>query len=63
MTDERHQCEVRHVLALRVEDRGKAISYMALVEQKRGAEAARQLKVDAADQWNKGNRGEKGDWR
>ncbi len=37
MNDEeyRHQCEVRYVLSLRVNDRNKALEYLKLVREKR----------------------------
>jgi hypothetical protein len=60
---DRHQCEVRHVLALRAESREKVDSFLALVEARRGREAANRLKADAAEQWSLGNRGKYGDWR
>lgn len=59
----RHQCEVRQVLAWRVEDRSKAIDYLAKVRQKRGDVVADQLEKDCKEQWSKGSRGDKGDWR
>lgn len=61
--EHRHQCEVRQVLAWRTEDRDKAMKYLALVRQKRGYDVATKLEQDCKDQWAKGNRGEKGDWR
>ena len=59
----RHQCEVRQVLRWRAEDRSKAIDYLANVRQKRGNTVADQLEKDCKEQWSKGNRGDKGDWR
>ena len=59
---ERHRCEVRYVLQLRVQDRNKAMEYLALVREKR-KEKAKQLEDDCKAQWNLGNRGDKGDWR
>ena len=61
--EHRHQCEVRQVLAWRAEDRDKAMKYLALVRQKRGDVVATKLEQDCKDQWAKGNRGEKDDWR
>lgn len=55
----RHQCEVRQVLRWRIEDRNKALAYLAKVPDKRRAT----LEKDAREQWDLGNRGEKGDWR
>jgi RNase P protein component len=61
--EHRHRCEVRQVLAWRTEDRGKAMDYLARVRQKRGDQAADRLEKDCRTQWERGNRGEKGDWR
>ncbi len=62
MNDEehRHQCEVRYVLQLRVQDRNKAMEYLSLVREKR---KETQLEDDCRKQWELGNRGDKGDWR
>ncbi len=62
MNDEeyRHQCEVRYVLSLRVNDRNKALEYLKLVREKR-KEKANKLELDCKEQWNLGNRGEKGE--
>ena len=59
----RHQCEVRQVLRWRAENRDKAVSYLQLVRQKRGDAKADKLERDTKEQWAKGNRGIKGDWR
>lgn len=59
----RHQCEVRYVLQWRAFDRSQAIKYLADVRKKRGDEAADRLTNDCKEQWERGNRGEKGDWR
>jgi hypothetical protein len=61
--EHRHRCEVRQVLAWRVEDRGKAMEYLSKVRQKRGYQAADRLEKDCRTQWERGNRGERGDWR
>ena len=58
---ERHRCEVRYVLQLRVQDRNKAMEYLSLVREKR-KEKAKKLEDDCKVQWNLGNRGEKGEW-
>ena len=57
--EHRHRCEVRAVLAWRVEDRGKAMDYLARVKGDR----REKLEKDCRIQWELGNRGEKGDWR
>lgn len=62
MTD-RHQCEVRHVLALRVIGNSEASRYLARVEEKRGEKVVEELKKDARQQWDLGNRGKWGDWK
>ena len=59
----RHQCEVRQVLRWRAENRDKAVSYLNKVRQKRDEAAANKLEHDTREQWAKGNRGIKGDWR
>jgi hypothetical protein len=57
--EHRHRCEVRQVLAWRVEDRGKAMDYLASVKGDRRDK----LEKDCRIQWELGNRGKKGDWR
>jgi hypothetical protein len=59
----RHQCEVWQVLRWRAENRDKAVSYLQLVRQKRGDVVATKLERDCKEQWARGNRGEKDDWR
>jgi hypothetical protein len=61
--DFRHRCEVWQVLRWRAENRDKAISYLNLVRQRRDEAAANKLERDTKEQWAKGNRGIKGDWR
>lgn len=61
--ERRYRCEVRQVLRWRKESKGKAVDYLQLVEKARGKDIADKLKADCAGQWNKGNRGDKGDWR
>ena len=58
---ERHRCEVRYVLQLRVQDRNKAMEYLSLVREKR-KEKANKLELDCREQWSRGNRGDKGEW-
>lgn len=62
LEQERHRCEVRYVLQLRVQDRNKAMEYLSLVREKR-KEKAKQLEDDCRKQWDLGNKGDKGDWR
>ena len=61
--DFRHRCEVWQVLRWRAENRDKAVSYLNLVRQRRDEAAANKLERDTKEQWSKGNRGIKGDWR
>lgn len=61
LEQERHRCEVRYVLKLRVNDRNKALEYLKLVREKR-KEKANKLELDCKEQWSRGNRGEKGEW-
>ena len=59
----RHRCEVRDALRRFQKGGRKALElYLALVEQKRGANAALRLRDDARDQYKKGNRGEPERW-
>lgn len=57
------KCEVRHCLALRNKDRYAVDTYLQLVTNKRGKEAADRLRNETVNQWNLGNRGRWGDWR
>ncbi|KHJ64681.1 DUF7696 family protein [Burkholderia glumae] len=51
MNDEqrRHECEVRHVLAM--SSRAVRKAYLLSVESKRGADAARRLREDVERAW------------
>lgn len=60
---ERFRCEVRQILAWRAADRDSALKYLSVVRQKRGDKVADQLEIVCKDQWSRGNRGRKGDWR
>lgn len=60
---DRHQAEVRQVLAWRAEDRNKAMEYLIQVRKARGDAVAYKLQEDCKEQWAKGNRGNLGDWR
>ena len=53
---------MRQILKWRVEDRNKALAHIERVREQRGDTAARQLENDCRSQWNKGNRGKKGEW-
>ena len=61
--EEKHRCEVRQVLKWRVQDRTKAMEYLALVEKRRGEIAANKLRNDSRIQWERGNRGIDGNWK
>jgi phosphoribosyl-ATP pyrophosphohydrolase len=47
----RFECETRHVLALRRLNRSRSEAYLAKVSDRRGAEAAKQLREAAAEMW------------
>ena len=59
----RHRCEVWVVLRWRAQDRNKSSDYLQLVRKMRGGNAADKLEKDCREQWERGNRGLKGDWR
>jgi hypothetical protein len=62
--EHRHRCEVRQVLAWRVEHGLRyALDYVAAVGKARGESAAQQLRDACREQWAAGNRGASGDWR
>jgi hypothetical protein len=61
--EQRHRCEVNQVLRWRVESRPKSSDYLQDVRKKRGNKAADKLEKDCKEQWQRGNRGLKGDWR
>ena len=58
--DYQHQCEVRYVLKLRMLGRQQMLNYLEEVKKWRSTD---KLEKDAREQWNKGNRGNEGDWR
>lgn len=60
----RHRCEVRQVLRWRLEHGREWVrEWLAGVAQKRGRAAANALQRDAAEQWQRGNRGGHDEWR
>ena len=61
--EERHRHEVTQVLRWRAQDRNKSSGYLQLVRKMRGNNAADKLEKDCKEQWMRGNRGIKGDWR
>lgn len=61
--EQRHRCEVLYVIRTRLDDRQKMLSYLELVKKERGEACYKKLEKDAREQWSKGNRGVRGDWR
>jgi hypothetical protein len=62
--EHRHRCEVRQVLAWRVQFGPEWVKdWLDGVGKKRGPAAADRLRNDCRTQWAAGNRGEPGDWR
>lgn len=61
--DYRFECEVRHILKLRLLGKYEADKYLTLVEKIRGKNARYKLQDEAKKQWEKGNRGKHGDWK
>lgn len=59
----RHRCEVWVVLRWRAQDRNKSSEYLQSVRKMRGGNAADKLEKDCREQWERGARGLKGDWR
>jgi hypothetical protein len=59
----RHRCEVWAVIRWRAQDRNKSSEYLQLVRKMRGNNAADKLEKDCKEQWERGSRGLKGDWR
>ena len=59
----RHRCEVWAVIRWRAQDRNKSSEYLQLVRKMRGNNAADKLEKDCKEQWERGNKGLKGDWR
>ena len=59
----RHRCEVWVLLRWRALDRNKSSEYLQLVRKMRGGNAADKLEKDCREQWERGARGLKGDWR
>jgi hypothetical protein len=62
--DDRHRCEVRQVLAWRVQHGLQWVrEWLAGVGKARGEPAAKRLRDACREQWAAGNRGDPGDWR
>lgn len=59
----RHRCEVRQVLKWRAsEGRKRVDAYFLDVAKHRGQTARQDLERECIRQWERGNRGEAGDW-
>ena len=61
--EERHRCEVIQILRWRAQDRNRSSEYLQLVRKMRGCNAADKLEKDCKEQWDRGNKGLRGDWR
>lgn len=59
--EERHRCEVRQLLAWRKE--WGLQRFQGYIQNPRFDSRRPELYRDFAEQWKRGNRGEKGDWR
>jgi hypothetical protein len=53
--EHRFACEARYVLAMRRQDRNRALAYLQLVRTKRGADAANKLWDAAVALWKTNN--------
>lgn len=68
---ERHRCLVRYVIRRRLEDRDGAHRFLYGYRDESGRyhkgwndlHPKSRLQRDVLDQWKKGNRGEKGEWK
>jgi hypothetical protein len=62
--EHRHQCFIRWILNLQATEGKKAgAAFLARLEKRHGQEYADRIRKDCRDQWAKGNRGQKDDWR
>jgi hypothetical protein len=63
LTDEeqRHQCEVRQLIQWRVQ--WGLQRFQGYLQTNGFNNRIAKLRADIADQWSKGNTGQKGDWR
>lgn len=60
----RHRCEVRQLLRWRVEHGREWLrQWLAGVERVRGKGTLQRLEADIRQQWERGNRGARDDWR
>ncbi|NBS70068.1 hypothetical protein EBT31_14325 [bacterium] len=55
-----HQCLVREVIRMRIEERDKAHEFLRMWEKNHDDH---ELRAMVKAQWELGNRGEKNDWR
>lgn len=56
----RHQCLVRTIIRMRIENRTKAHEFLKLWNKNHPGS---RLEQDILDQWSKGSKGVHGDWR
>lgn len=61
--EHRHRCEIRWFIRHAAQREGNGQSYLELLAKHRGRAAADAFRREAAEQWGRGNKGEKGDWR
>ena len=58
-----YRCEVRYLLAMKRDNPTKLKTHLDAIGKKRGDEAKERLIDECRIQWQKGNRGDAGDWR
>ena len=69
--EHRHRCLVRHVIAMRIENRDSAHRWLHGYSDELGKyhkgwnelHPKSRLEEDVRDQWTKGNRGTEGEWK
>ena len=69
--EHRHRCLVRHVITMRIENRDSAHRWLHGYSDESGKyrkgwnelHPKSRLEEDVRDQWAKGNRGNKGEWK
>lgn len=69
--EHRHRCLVRHVIAMRIENRDSAHRWLHGYSDESGKyrkgwnelHPKSRLEEDVRDQWKKGNRGTEGEWK
>lgn len=58
--EHRHRCLVRWVIRKRIEDRDRALEWLRGWNKKHPGSI---LESDVIEQWQKGNRGQQGEWK